>query len=109
MFMQSAHAAGNSAAAQGSPLAPLLMMGGFFLICYFLLLRPQQKRQKEHREMVNHLEKGDEVVTSGGLLGKITKITDDFIAISIANGVEIKIQKQAVTSTLPKGTIKAIN
>ena len=73
---------------------------------YFFILRPQTKRAKEQRELINNLAKGDEVVTSGGLSGKITKISDDFISLAISDNVEVQMQKNAVTAVLPKGTLK---
>ena len=77
-----------------------------FLIFYFLLLRPQIKRAKEHKKMTEALSKNDEVVTSGGIAGKVTKVDDSFISLKIAEGVEVQVQKNAVGSLLPKGTIK---
>lgn len=91
-----------------SPYSSILMLGGFFAIFYFMLWRPQSKRAKEQKQMITNLAKGDEVVTSGGLLGKVTKITDAFIVVALAEGVEVLVQKQAVAGCLPKGTIKAI-
>jgi preprotein translocase subunit YajC len=84
------------------------MLAVFGLVFYFLIWRPQSKRQKDHKNLMGALSVGDEVVTGGGLIGKITKITEDFIAIEIAKDTEIKVQKHFVTSTLPKGTIKSI-
>jgi len=75
---------------------------------YFLMFRPQMKKHKEHQKMVSELQKGDEVVTSGGLTGRIAKIGDNFTTIEISKGVEIQVQKQAVTTVLPKGTLKHI-
>lgn len=86
----------------------LIFLGGFLLIFYFLLWRPQSKRQKEHKELIGGLSVGDEVVTAGGMLGKVTKVTDDFIVIEVAKGVELPVQKVAVTAALPKGTIKEV-
>ena len=102
--------------ADGAPVSPegpsaimqLLFFGGFILIFYFLMWRPQSKRAKEHKNLVTSLSKGDEVITNGGIVGKITKVTEDFIAIEIAENVEIKIQKVAISSALPKGTLKSI-
>jgi preprotein translocase subunit YajC len=76
-------------------------------IFYFILIRPQQKKAKEHRNMVAALGKGDEVVTSGGILGKVTDLTDQYVSVEIADGVEIRIQRNAVSAVLPKGSIKA--
>lgn len=79
-----------------------------FVVFYFFLIRPQSKRAKEHKNMLGGLTKGDEVVTSGGILGRVSKVTDDFIVVEIADKLEIKVQKQAITATLPKGTLKNI-
>lgn len=100
--------------AEGAAPAPmgvtgqLVFLGGFLLIFYFLLWRPQSKRQKEHKNLISELAKGDEVVTAGGMLGKVTKVTEDFIVIEVADGVQLPIQKVAVTAALPKGTIKDV-
>ena len=84
-------------------MLPLVLM---FVVLYFVMIRPQMKRQKEHKTMIEALAKSDEVVTSGGLLGKITKIGESFISIEIANGVEIQVQRSAIVQVLPKGTVK---
>jgi preprotein translocase subunit YajC len=84
---------------------PIILM---FVVLYFLMIRPQIKRQKEQKSMMEALAKGDEVVTAGGLLGKITKVTDAYVTIEIAAGVEIPVQKNAVATLLPKGTIKTL-
>lgn len=97
----------GGAAAQGSPIPSIVMLLVLFGLFYFLLIRPQQKRTKEHREMTEKLAKGDEVITQGGMLGRITKLGDTFISLEIADGTEIKIQRGAVSALLPKGTIKA--
>lgn len=91
-----------------SPVIQLVFFGGFILIFYFLMWRPQSKRAKEHRNLVASLNKGDEVVTNGGMIGKITKVTEDFVSVEVSQGVELKFQKSAVASALPKGTIKSI-
>ena len=103
--MAAAPAAGQS---QGGPMGSIIMLAGFIAIFYFLLWRPQRKRSKEHKSLLAGLNKGDEVVTNGGLLGKIIKVSDDFVVVSIAENVEVKIQKPAISATLPKGTIKAV-
>ncbi len=95
-------------AANGSGLAGLLPLVILFVIFYFLLIRPQQKRLKEHKQMVDALAKGDEVVTSGGLIGRITDISEEYLTIEIANNVEIKVQRMAVNALLPKGTMKSL-
>lgn len=101
------------AAAAGTPQGPgaimqVVFLGGFVLIFYFLVWRPQSKRAKEHRELVGGLNKGDEVIVNGGLAGRIVRLKDDFIVLEIADKVEVKIQKLAVTTALPKGTLKDI-
>jgi len=86
----------------------LLLIGGMVFFFYIFLWRPQSKRAKEHRELVASLSKGDEVMTSGGLLGKVTRVDDDYMAIEVADGVELKLQRSSVAAVLPKGTIKQI-
>ncbi len=98
--------AGAAAAQQGSPLVSLLLPIGLVVLFYFFLIRPQSKRQKEHRKMVSELQKGEEVLTSGGILGKITNVNDDFVTLEIAKDVLLKIQKSAIQTIMPKGTIK---
>ena len=94
-------------AAQPSPWQPIIMLGVFFLIFWFFLIRPQMKRAKEHRELLSQLAKGDEVMTSGGILGRIEALSDLYVTIEIADGVRIRVQKQSVSAVLPKGTIKS--
>ena len=91
----------------GGQLAPLLMMVVFIAIFYFLLIRPQQRKAKEHQAMVSKLAAGDEVVTAGGLLGRVLEVGDSFVTVEIADGVRVKIQKFQVTSLMPKGTLKS--
>ena len=102
-----AQAAGGENALVG--MLPIILM---FVVLYFLMIRPQMKRQKEHRNMVSALAKGDEVITSGGLLGRISKVTDSYITIEVATladkPVEVLVQRAAVSSVLPKGTIKTL-
>ncbi|MFM1896010.1 MAG: hypothetical protein RLZZ385_1084 [Pseudomonadota bacterium] len=92
------------------PAAPsatfnLIFIGGMFLLFYLILWRPQAKRAKEHRELIASINKGDEVMTSGGILGTVTRVSEDYIAIEVANGLELKLQKSSVAAALPKGTI----
>jgi preprotein translocase subunit YajC len=101
-----AHAQG-AAPPQGGGLAPLLMMVVFIVIFYFLLIRPQQRKAKEHQAMIGKLAVGDEVVTAGGILGRIVEVGDSFITLEIADGVRIKVQKFQVTAQMPKGTLKS--
>ncbi len=86
----------------------LILFGGMFLLFYLILWRPQAKRAKDHRELISNITKGDEVLTSGGLLGKVTRVSEDYIAIQVADGVELKVQKGSVAAALPKGTIAQI-
>lgn len=90
----------------GSGIMGLLPLFIIFAVFYFFLIRPQMKQAKEHKQMVESLNKGDEVVTNGGMLGKINKVGDNFIILEIAKGIEVKVQKQAISATMPKGTIK---
>jgi preprotein translocase subunit YajC len=100
-------AQGPSGAGPGGGFAPLLMMVVFIAIFYFLLIRPQQKKAKEHQSMVTKLSTGDEVVTSGGILGKIVEVGDTFVTLEIADNVRIKVQKFQIGSQMPKGTLKS--
>lgn len=84
-------------------MLPLLLM---FVVLYFVMIRPQMKRQKEHKAMIDALAKGDEVVTAGGVLGKVTKMGEAYLGIEVANGVEIQLQRSAIVQVLPKGSIK---
>ena len=105
-----AGAAANDAAAQTpDALASLILPIGLVVLFYFFLIRPQSKRQKEHKKLVSELQKGEEVITSGGILGKVTNVNDDFITLEIAKEVSLKIQKSAVQTIMPKGTIKDQN
>ena len=103
-----AEAAAPAANQQQSPFFSFIMLGGMLVIFYFLLWRPQSKRAKEQKTLIESLTKNDEVVISGGLLGRIVKVDDNYVALEIANNVEVKVQKSSVIATLPKGTIKAI-
>jgi preprotein translocase subunit YajC len=100
------------AAPEGSALMGMLPIVLMFVILYFLMIRPQMKRQKEHRNLVANLAKGDEVLTAGGLLGKVSKVTDTYLTLEIADladkPVEILVQKTSVSTVLPKGTIKSL-
>ena len=110
MLISSAHAQaanGASSVLSGEGLMGMLPIILMFGLLYFLMIRPQMKRAKEHRKMVETLSKNDEVVTSGGLLGKIVDVEESFITVEIAEGVRVKVQKTAVTSLVPKGTAKS--
>ncbi len=115
MFISSAFAQTAPAAAapggldsffSGSGLGQMLPLVLMFVVLYFVMIRPQMKKQKEHRSMVEALAKGDEIVSAGGMLGKVSKLGDSYLGLEIANGVEVQIQRSAVVQVLPKGTIK---
>lgn len=97
----------TAGAPAGGQLAPLLMMVLFIVIFYFLLIRPQQKRAKEHQAMLSKIATGDEVVTTGGILGRVADVGDGFLTLEIADGVRIKVQKAQVSQLVPKGTYKS--
>ncbi len=103
-FITSAHA--QEASPQGGLMSflPLIVI---FIIFYFLLIRPQMKRAKEHKKLVEQLSTGSEVVTNGGLLGRITRVDESFVTVEFADNVQIKVQKHAIASVMPKGTMKA--
>ena len=98
----------SSSPDQGAGLLGFLPLVILFLVFYLFLIRPQMKRQKEHSKMVSGLNKGDEVVTSGGLLGMITDVGDYFVELEITNNTEVKIQKHAISQVMPKGTVKSM-
>lgn len=106
-FINDAWAEGAPAAGADAGFMSLIPLVLIFIIFYFLLLRPQIKRAKDHKKMVESLAKGDEVVTNGGLLGKVTHLGESFMVVEIAQGVEVKVQKSAVSSLVPKGTMKS--
>jgi preprotein translocase subunit YajC len=103
-FIASAYAQDGSPQGGLMSFLPLIVI---FVIFYFLLIRPQMKRAKEHRKLVSELAVGDEVVTNGGLLGKITKVGESFVTVELADNVQIKLQRHAVASVMPKGTVKS--
>jgi preprotein translocase subunit YajC len=107
LFISNAYAEG-AAAPQDGGLMQFLPLVALLAVFYFLILRPQQKRAKEHKTLMEALQKGDEVTTIGGILGKVTKVNDDSAAIEIADNVVIQVQKAAIQNVLPKGTIKSI-
>ena len=104
LFISDAHAEAAPAPAGGGT-EMLIMIGIFFAIMYFMIIRPQQKRQKEHKSLMDSLTKGDEVVTNRGMMGKIKAVSDDVVRIELAENVIIKVQKHAIASVLPKGTL----
>lgn len=110
LFISNAYAQAAPGGATGGGYEMLIMLGVFGLIFYFMLYRPQAKRVKDHKNLVTSLSKGDEVLTQGGMVGKISKVSDDkdFIELALNDSTNIVIQKSAVSAVLPKGTMKAI-
>ena len=106
-LIPSAWAQASAPSSTSGQIAPLLMMVVFIAIFYFLLIRPQQKKTKDHQAMVAKLSVGDEVVTNGGMLGKITEVGESFVTLEVADGVRIKVQKFQVSALMPKGTLKS--
>ena len=100
--------AAAGAPAQGSPFVTLIMLGVLFAAFYFILIRPQAKRAKEHKAMISALAKGDEVVTTGGMLGRVIELSEGYATIEVAEGVQIKVQRSAIQMVLPKGTLKSV-
>lgn len=108
-FISEVFAEGAPAAASTSdPMTGMLFFVGMIVIFYFLLIRPQQKRTKEHRKMVEAIGKGDEIVTNGGVLGKIVEVGEQYLTIEIASNVQIKLQRTAISTVLPKGSLGAV-
>ena len=105
-FAQTAPAAASAGGDLQSSLMSMLPLLLMFVVLYFVMIRPQMKKQKEHKSMIDALAKGDEIITAGGFLGKVSKLGDNFLSIEIANGVEVQMQRSAVVQVLPKGSIK---
>ena len=105
-FISDAMAAAAPATTQGDPLSALILPIGLIVLFYFFLIRPQSKRQKEHKELVSSLQKGEEIITTGGILGKITNVTENFITLEISKDACIHVQKNSIQAIMPKGTIK---
>lgn len=101
-----AHA--QTGVAAGGDFTGWLLIAGMFVLMYFMIIRPQRKRQKEHQSLIGNLSKGDEVLTTGGILGKVTKVDDEYMVLEVTNNVELKFQKASIHAVLPKGTIKNI-
>jgi preprotein translocase subunit YajC len=107
MFISNAYAQAT-AGAEGNGIMQFLPLVLMFVVLYFVMIRPQMKRQKEVKNMIEALAVGDEVITAGGLMGKVTALKDAYVTVELNPGTEVKMQKNAVTGVLPKGTIKAI-
>jgi preprotein translocase subunit YajC len=108
LFISNAYADGVTPASQDGGLMQFLPLVALLAVFYFLILRPQQKRAKEHKTLMEALQKGDEVITLGGILGKVTKVGEENVAIEISDNVVVQVQKAAIQNVLPKGTIKSI-
>jgi preprotein translocase subunit YajC len=108
VLISSAYAQASGAAGQSDTLLTFLPMIAIFVVFYFLLIRPQQKKQKEARAMLESLEKGNEVVTAGGILGRIVKLDEQYVTVEIAPNTQMVVQRNAIAQLLPKGTIKAL-
>ncbi len=106
-FLISTAYAQAAGAPQGNAWMQMLPLVAIFVVFYFLLIRPQTKKAKEHRDMVAKLSTGDEVVTAGGILGRIVELSDTFVTLEVANGVQLKVQRFQVTQLMPKGTLKS--
>ena len=104
-FISPAHA--QAAQQPGGGFVAFLPLIALFVVFYFLIIRPQNKKQKEHREMVAALASGDEIVTAGGVLGKVTSVSEQFLDVEVANNVTIKVQRHTIAAVLPKGTVKS--
>ena len=107
-FIASAQAQGAGQPTQGEGMFQILFLVGLFVLFYFIAIRPQRKRQKEHQAMVAALEKGNEVVTTSGILGRITRLEDNFVVVQVADNVELKFQRSYINAVLPKGTLKSV-
>ncbi len=104
MFISNAFAQTAATGGGENSLLSLLPLVLMFVVLYFIMIRPQMKRQKEHKAMIEALAKGDEIVTSGGLIGRVSKLGESFVHVEVANGVELQLQRTAVIQVLPKGT-----
>jgi preprotein translocase subunit YajC len=105
-FAQTAPAAAATGGGIESSLMSMLPLVLMFVVLYFVMIRPQMKKQKEHRAMIDAIAKGDEIVTAGGLIGKVTKLGESYVSVELAQGVEVQMQRSAVVQVLPKGTVK---
>jgi preprotein translocase subunit YajC len=106
-LIPTAYAAGGGAGG-GSILPTVIMVALFFVFMYFMIIRPQMRRQKEHRRLLESLEKGSEIVTSGGIAGRIRQVGENFLVVEVSDGVEIRVQKSSVTRVVPKGTLDSL-
>jgi preprotein translocase subunit YajC len=107
LLLSSAPAFAEGGASQGNPMGQILILG-VFVFFLFWMMRAQSKRTKDHQKLIGAITKGDEVVTSGGLLGKITKVSDTFFAVQLADGIEVFVQKSMIANSVPKGTMRSV-
>lgn len=107
LLLCSGNAFAEGGGAQSSPMGQIVILG-IFVFFLFWMIRQQSKRAKDHQNLVNKIEKGDEVITSGGLLGKVTKVGDNFFAVQLAEGIEVFVQKSMIANSVPKGTMRSI-
>jgi preprotein translocase subunit YajC len=105
-FISDAMAQAGGPGGEPNLFISILPLVFIFAIFYFLMIRPQSKRAKEHKQLVESLKKGDEVVTGGGMLGRITEVGENFVQLEVADGIQLRVQKHAVGSLMPKGTVK---
>jgi preprotein translocase subunit YajC len=108
LFIAQAHAQSAGSPPPGGELFQIFFLVGLFVLFYFIAIRPQRKRQKEHQELVSNLAKGDEIVTTSGILGRVAKLDDNYMVLTVADKVEMKFQRVHVHAVLPKGTLKNI-
>jgi preprotein translocase subunit YajC len=108
MLINPAFAQGSGAPSAGGGMESLILIVLMFVVLYFLMIRPQMKRQKEHKTLIEGLQKGDEVITAGGMVGRISRIGESYITLEVSENVEVQVQRPAVQLVLPKGTIKNI-
>ncbi len=107
-FAETATTAATAATPQADSPFSMIMIVAIFVLFYVMLIRPQSKRAKQHKELVSNLKKGDEIITAGGILGKVVSLDEQYIKVSPSQGVEIVLQRSSVTTVLPKGTIESI-
>jgi preprotein translocase subunit YajC len=108
VFISNAYAQAPASGGGGDPMSLTIMMVLMFVVLWFVMVRPQMKRAKEHKALVEGLQKGDEIVAGGGMIGRITKVSDAYITLEIAENTEIVVQRTAVQTVLPKGTLKSL-
>ncbi len=107
-LISSAAAQATGGATSGNALMQMAPLVLIFVVFYFLLIRPQARKAKEHKAMIGALGAGDEIVTGGGILGKVAEVSDQFLVVEVAEGVRVKVQRHTVTQVLPKGTVKSV-